>query len=192
MGAGQPLCLACAGYADLEFLPSGDVALTRRASKYSGRTVVVVRFARARKRYERQGILVEPEALEKAERECLKDAEERAAERAKAAEARRRQDRKFAQELVAQLVVLFPGCPRDEAISIAQHTAVRGSGRVGRTAAAQRLQKDALTAAVVAAIRHKFTNYDELLQNGVDRADARTEVAVEVRTILAGWLVPSG
>jgi hypothetical protein len=59
----------CAGLADLEFLPSGDAALTRTATKYSGETVVVVRFSRARKRYERRGILVEKAALERAEHE---------------------------------------------------------------------------------------------------------------------------
>jgi hypothetical protein len=54
MEAEQPLCLACAGLADLEYLPAGDTALTRRASKYSQRTAVVVRFSRSRQRYSPQ------------------------------------------------------------------------------------------------------------------------------------------
>ena len=33
MEADQPLCLACAGLGDLEYLPAGDAALTRRASE---------------------------------------------------------------------------------------------------------------------------------------------------------------
>jgi hypothetical protein len=70
-----PLCIACAGLADLEFLAAGDVALTRRAARYSARNAVVVRFHRSRKRYERQGILIESAALEKAEWECVQDAE---------------------------------------------------------------------------------------------------------------------
>jgi hypothetical protein len=78
MEAGQPLCLPCARLNDLEFLPSGDTALTRRASKYSERTAVVVRFSRSRNRYERQGILVEPQAIERAEQECAADADDRA------------------------------------------------------------------------------------------------------------------
>lgn len=73
MEADQSLCLPCAGLGELEFLPSGDPALTRRATKYSGRTAVVVRFSRSRKRYERQGILVELAALEKAEQEGTED-----------------------------------------------------------------------------------------------------------------------
>jgi hypothetical protein len=57
-----PLCLSCADMDHLVFLPAGDAALTRRARKASGLSTVVVRFSRARKRYERQGILVEEEA----------------------------------------------------------------------------------------------------------------------------------
>jgi hypothetical protein len=82
MEAGQPLCLPCARLDDLEYLPSGDAALTRRAARYSERTAVVVRFSRSRGRYERQGILVENSALEKAEQECSLDANERARARA--------------------------------------------------------------------------------------------------------------
>ena len=81
MEANQPLCLSCARLDDLEFLPSGDAALTRRSGKYSRRVAVVVRFSRSRGRYERQGILVEPSAIERAERECVEDADERAAAR---------------------------------------------------------------------------------------------------------------
>jgi len=69
LDAGQPLCLSCAGMSNLEYLPAGDAAMTRRATKYSGHSAVVVRFSRSRKQYERQGILVEPEAIAKAERE---------------------------------------------------------------------------------------------------------------------------
>ena len=56
----KALCTGCADLDRLEFLPSGDAAVTRRASKYSKLRAVVVRWSRTRKRYERQGILVEP------------------------------------------------------------------------------------------------------------------------------------
>src|SRR4051794_36300588 len=57
---GKPLCMACADLDHLVFLPRGDVALTRRSRKHSALAAVVVRFSRARGRYERQGLLVEP------------------------------------------------------------------------------------------------------------------------------------
>ena len=62
----RPFCLACADLDHLEFLPSGDAALTRRSRKYSGLCAVVVRFSRSRGRYERQGLMVESAALERA------------------------------------------------------------------------------------------------------------------------------
>lgn len=67
--AEQPLCLSCAGLDKLVFLPAGDMLLTRRAKKYSPTFYVVVKFSRARKRYERQGLLVEETALKKAQQE---------------------------------------------------------------------------------------------------------------------------
>ena len=71
MDAPGPLCLACADLDHLVFLPAGDAALTRRAKKASGLSAVVVRWSRTRKRYERQGLLVEESALEQAEQQCL-------------------------------------------------------------------------------------------------------------------------
>jgi hypothetical protein len=59
----------------LIFLPSGNAALTRRAGKYSTLSAVVLQWSRARKRYERQGLLVEEAALQRAQKECLADDE---------------------------------------------------------------------------------------------------------------------
>ena len=58
-----PVCLSCADLDHLEFLPSGDAALTRRAGKYSMLKAMVLQWSHARKRYECQGILVEQFAL---------------------------------------------------------------------------------------------------------------------------------
>jgi hypothetical protein len=69
MDSNQPLCLSCARLDQLVFLPRGDAQLTRRAKQYSSVSIVVVRFSRTGKRYERQGLLVEELALEKAQQE---------------------------------------------------------------------------------------------------------------------------
>jgi hypothetical protein len=71
--------------------------------------------------------------------------------------------------------------------AIAAHTALRGSGRVGRSAAGRALDSEALKLAVVAAVRHGDTRYDDLLMAGVDRAQARAEVREEVAQVLDGW-----
>jgi hypothetical protein len=187
MEAEQPLCLPCARLDGLEFVPSGDAALTRRATKYSKRSAIVVRFNRPRKRYERQGILVEIAALEKAEQECVQDAGERAAARARAAVQRCEQDRKLVAQMIQLIAELFPGCPAGEVAAIAEHTAVRGSSRVGRSEAGRNLDEKALILAVGAAVRHNHTPYDELLASGVDRAEARLQIAGKVEEILARW-----
>jgi hypothetical protein len=67
-----PSCLRCAGLGDLEFLPAGEPLLTRRAKAKSTMHAVVVRFSRTRRRYERQGLLVQPGALAEAQRELDK------------------------------------------------------------------------------------------------------------------------
>jgi hypothetical protein len=59
-----PACLRCTGLDDLEFLSAGDALLTRRVKAKSPRHAVVVRFSKTRRRYERQGLLVEPQALD--------------------------------------------------------------------------------------------------------------------------------
>jgi hypothetical protein len=91
--------------------------------------------------------------------------------------------------MIKQIAMLFPGCPANEVADIAEHTARRGSGRVGRTEAGRNLEESALTLAVVAAIRHKHTRYDELLASGVDRVTARQRIAVMVEEILARWRI---
>jgi hypothetical protein len=68
MEAAGPACLRCVGLDDLEYLPAGDALLTRRAKSKSSRHAVVVRFSRTRRRYERQGLLVEPQTLTDAQK----------------------------------------------------------------------------------------------------------------------------
>src|SRR5207253_8673914 len=92
------LCLACADLDHLLFLPSGDVALTRRARKHSTLSAVVLQWSRARKRYERQGLLVEAQGLEKAEEECQADNEVRARQRERRAVRRSELDQAYVGE----------------------------------------------------------------------------------------------
>jgi len=187
MDGEAPLCLDCADLGHLIFLPSGNAALTRRARKASRLSAVVVRWARARKRYERQGILVEEDALEQAEEQCLADAEVRQRRRERDRERRARHDLTFQATLGGEIRRLFPGCPPDRAEAIAGHTAARGSGRVGRSAAGQALDERAITLAVVASVRHTDTGYDELLMSGTPREEARSLVSAEIDRVLDSW-----
>jgi hypothetical protein len=182
-----PVCLTCADMEHLVFLPSGDAALTRRAKAASGLSAVVVRFSRSRGRYERQGILVEEGALERAEVECLADEGARARRRERDERRRGEEDVELRARMAREIACLFPGCPEDRARAIASHAAVRGSGRVGRSAAGRALEPEAIELAVVAAVRHQDTRYDELLMSGLERGQAREEVRADVARVLDGW-----
>jgi hypothetical protein len=185
-----PLCLDCADLGHLVFLPSGDAALTRRAKKASRLSAVVVRWSRSRKRYERQGILAEAEAVERAEQDCLSDAEVRARRRERDEARRADDDVKFQAEFAAAIRAQFPGCAVSRAEAIAHHAAPRGSGRVGRSAAGRALDPDAVRLAVAASVRHVDTDYDELLMSGVDRETARHRVGQRVEEVLRSWRAP--
>lgn len=186
-GEGRALCLSCGDLDHLEFLPSGDTALTRRAKKYSKLSAVVLRWSRARKRYERKGLLVEKEALEKAEADCLEDAEVRERRRARAEERRQETDLAFVAQFAASVRALFPKCPPGRDRAIAEHACLKYSGRVGRSAAAKAFDENAVRLAVTAHVRHCETDYDALLSAGNDRSDCRAEVADEVARVLRSW-----
>jgi hypothetical protein len=182
-----PLCLDCADLGHLVFLPSGDAALTRRAKRASKLSAVVVRWSRSRKRYERQGILADAEAIERAEQECLSDVEARARRRERDEDRRAQADLRFQAEFAAAIRAQFPGCPASRTEAIARHAATRGSGRIGRSAAGRALDPDAVRLAVAASIRHVDTDYDERLMSGVDRETARRQVYQRVEQVLSNW-----
>jgi hypothetical protein len=186
-----PLCLTCADLDHLAFLPAGDAALTRRATMASGLSAVVVRWSRSRKRYERQGVLVEDHALSVAEAQCLSDADARARRRERDQVRRASADEQFQASLAGEITRLFPGCPAERAAAIAKHTGLRGSGRVGRSAAGRALDEEAITLAVAASVRHQDTGYDTLLMSGLSRDAARHQVRPAIDRVLTAWRQPS-
>lgn len=185
------LCLSCADLDHLVFLPAGDAALTRRARRHTTLCAVVLKWSRARKRYERQGLLVEEAALGQAEAQCLADAEARERRREREAERRAELDQQYVQRFAKRVRELFPSCPRGADKAIAEHACTKYSGRVGRSAAAKALDEHAVRLAVTAHVRHAHTNYDALLARGWDRHDARHAVEHKVRSVLSAWEPPS-
>jgi hypothetical protein len=184
------LCLACADLDHLLFLPAGDAALTRRSRKHSTLCAVVLKWSRARRRYERQGLLVEAEALERAEQECLADEEVRARRRERAAVRRAELDRAYVQEFATRVREQYPSCPPGREVAIAEHACLKYSGRVGRSAAAKSFDEQAIRLAVVAHVRHTETPYDRLLASSYDRRNARAEVERDVARALDRWESP--
>jgi len=184
---GEALCLACAGLVHLEYLPAGNTAVTRRATRYSDLSVVVMKKSAARKRSERQGILAEPEAIRRAEAESAADAEKRTVQQAKAANRRETEDRAYVAAFAEALLKQFPHCPPKDAQEIAAHACQKYSGRVGRSAAARQFDPAAIRLAVIAHVRHKYTKYERLLARYDDRHLARGEVQGKVEHVLHKW-----
>jgi hypothetical protein len=185
------LCLSCADLDHLVFLGAGSAALTRRARAGSKLSAVVLKWSRARKRYERQGLLVEEAALVRAEEECLADAEVRARRRQRETERRATIDEEYVEAFGRRIRELFPACPDGRERLIAEHACRKYSGRVGRSAAAKALDENAVRLAVQAHARHVETRYDELLADGVDRHEARATVAAALDAVLRTWSVTS-
>jgi hypothetical protein len=185
-----PHCLTCADMDHLVFLPSGNAALSRRAKQESGLSAVVVRYNRRRRLYQRQGLLVEEAALAAAEDRCLADEEVRLRRRERDRVRRADQDVEFQARMAAEIARLFPGCPEERAREIAEHAGLRGSGRVGRSAAARALDENAITLAVIASIRHLDTDYDSLLMSGVPRMEARERIRGAIERKLEEFRVP--
>jgi hypothetical protein len=186
-GENKVSCLACADLEHLIFLPSGDAALTRRAKKHSTLSAVVLQWSRRRKRYERQGLLVGEAGLAKAEEECLADNEVRERRREREAVRREAVDRQYLEMFSRRVRELFPGCPDNREVEIAEHACLKYSGRVGRSASAKSLDVAAVRLAVAAHIRHRETEYDRLLAAGVERREARAIVKSAINEILSGW-----
>jgi hypothetical protein len=181
------LCLSCADLDHLVFLPTGSAALTRRSAKYSTLSAVVLQWSRARKHYERQGLLVEEAALQRAEQECLQDADVRARRNERAADRRMELDQEYVSSFAKRVRELFPNCPAGREHVIAEHACQKYSGRVGRSAQAKSLDEKSILLAVFAHIRHAETNYDELLAQSMERTLARAEVKDVIDKVLENW-----
>ena len=184
---GEALCLSCADLDHLFFLPSGDAALTRRARKHSVLSTVVLKWSRARKRYERQGLLVEEHALEQAEQECLADEDVRARRLQRNRELLADIDRKFVEKFAKRIRELFPGCPKGREMIIAEHACLKYSGRIGRTSSAKNFEAHTIRLAVIAHIRHTETEYDSFMAKRYDRNEARFEVEDRLNFVLSEW-----
>src|SRR2546423_6521946 len=163
------ICLECSDLDHLEFLPSGDAAITRRPAKYSTLWAVVLKFSRTRRRNERQGILAESEAIDRAIAESEADSEERELRRERQAFRRESLDRAYVAEFAQAIREQFPGIPEGVDIMIAEHACLKHSGRVGRSAAAKAFEANTVFLAVRAHVRHAYTDYDRLLFRYDDR-----------------------
>ena len=184
------LCLACADLDHLVYLPARDVILTQRVGQHSTLIAVVLKWSRARKRYERQGLLIEAQALAQAEQEYLADSEARVRRREQEAAQRAELSRQYVERFAMWVRKLFPCCPPGREEIIAEYACLKYGSRIGRSSGVQRLDEEAIRLAVIAHIRHAETSYEALLAQGYEYREARAQVAEAVEKILTAWAAP--
>ena len=180
-------CLKCAKLDGLAFLAAGDVALTRRALALSPRSAVVLQFSRARRRNERQGVLLEQTAIEQAGRANARDEARRELQRQRRRIRDEVAERRYAADFAAKVVELFPKVPSREAEALAARACEKYSRRVGRSAPAKALEEEAIVLAVRAHVRHAHTEYDRILAEGAEPAEARALVRAALEGVLDRW-----
>ncbi|KAF3398390.1 hypothetical protein F1880_006447 [Penicillium rolfsii] len=160
------------------FVPKGDVYITRKCrllTKDSNQVVYKV-YNQSGKRS--LGIRVPSDIYN----EVLAMSQETEKTRASATKAR---DTKFHNQGRKLLRDQFPLMPEDVLDVILEHSFQKGSGRVGRTGTLSDSHKAQL--AVEAHVRHKYTPYEDMLKDGVDRLLARRKVWDTVQTIRKAW-----
>ncbi|MBL8679412.1 MAG: DUF2293 domain-containing protein [Myxococcales bacterium] len=81
----------------------------------------------------------------------------------------------------------FPSAPEGEAKRIASYACSREDARVGSLSEGEGYIEHAVEVAVIAHIRHRYTEYEALLEQGCDRDDARNRVREIVIAKLVAW-----
>ncbi|KAL2123805.1 hypothetical protein VTJ04DRAFT_170 [Mycothermus thermophilus] len=112
----------------------------------------------------------------------LRENEATAAKRAAVIQRRDATLRKQFEEAVAEI---FPSIPRQDLQCVIMHTLKKRSRRVGRTNKFSLHQKVRL--AVSAHVRHAHTNYEELLEQRINKLTAREIVLEKVNKVTMRW-----
>lgn len=180
-------CFGCSPFGGYVMLPSGNAAMTRRSKKHSTLCGVVLIWNQRRKRYERQGQLVEENAIEKARLECEKDQAIRDEKNKKAAVVREIKDREYKIAFARAIRKRYHNCPVKREYDIAKHACEKYSGRVGRMADAKQFDAKMIDLAVEAHIRHAETDYDSRFGQGKNKKEIRSEIRYDVNHILRQW-----
>jgi hypothetical protein len=180
-------CFKCSDFRHGTLLPSGDAAMTRRSKKHSPFCGVVQEWNQRRKRYERKGQYVEPNAIILAMQECEADKGKRAIQNEKAAIVRAKQDEIYILEFSKAIKKRYPNCPANRENEIATHACEKYSGRVGRTASAKEFDSKMIDLAVEAHIRHSETNYDNEFGKGKRKKEIRADIKFDVVKIMGNW-----
>ncbi|OTA99442.1 hypothetical protein M426DRAFT_42733, partial [Hypoxylon sp. CI-4A] len=159
------------------FLPKGDVYMTRNCRIHThakGRRVFVVEDDKK----QQIGIRVPSSVYCTVRNNAIRTKQVRA----KAVNVR---DDKMKMEFQATIREQFPAIPVGLLPAIVDRAMEKHSGRVGRTGTIESSQKAKL--AVHAYIRYQLTNYDDLLEVGWSKENAREVITGRVHKIARDW-----
>ena len=134
------------------------------------------------------GIVCTRKMAKKVRAEVVRLDATRTIRRAKAERARAARQEKDIAALEETICELYPGAPKGEAGIIAEGAARIGSGRVGRCRTLDPYEQ--ARRATVAHVRHRYTNYEQLLRDAYGhgkRERCREEVAPEINAVLSEW-----
>ncbi|OKL56043.1 hypothetical protein UA08_08731 [Talaromyces atroroseus] len=168
---------------DFVFVPRGDPYVTRNCKSRSKDAASTVYIVYDNKERAQLGIRVQKDIY----KEVTKTAQQTAQNRRVAVQVRDARDQRKAKIILSET---FPSMPDACVEEVLQHAFLKGSGRVGRTAT--RPEKVKAILAVEAHIRHKYTPYEQLLREGIDRESARESVWELVKAIRDKWAEKDG
>jgi hypothetical protein len=102
-------------------------------------------------------------------------------------EAVAKNDARLNEKAQAQILESFPSIPHDLIPDILNHTLKKKSGRVGRTTTIP--FEESIDLAVRAFIRHKCTDYDKFLREGIEQKSAREKIRGESERVVGEWKI---
>jgi hypothetical protein len=169
-----------------DFLPAGDHFVTRQV-KAAGAFWTVWRPRGRGREHRRKLGLYAPEATIRAARERAQQTEERRAkQRVTNAGSRDRAEERYRVELADAVRTWLDFAPQHARLAdeisagVAEHAAVVGCGRVGRTRLLTLQERAALAAR--AYIRHRYTDYEEQLDRfGLVDDDVHREIKADAQ-----------
>ena len=166
----------------------GDAYVTRQVKLRSAAVYCRMKKSRRRKFSELVGILAPPEIVEEVLADAKQTKDLRKARNAVAAVHRSRKEAELNQQRIETLKQMLPGIPEDDAENVVKRAFEVGSGRVGRTSSLTDEEK--LRIATLAHIRHCHTDYEAMLDDGIDREEARECVAGKIQRVYDKWAYP--
>lgn len=163
-----------------KFIRAGNVSITRHCRKLTheaGRTVYVVHDAKKRA----CGIQVPTKIWREVDRLNIETRDQRR-------ETVKKKDAALEDKVRIELLKRFPKTPQDHVQQIVSHMLIKRSGRVGRST--NITISEMVDLGIRAHVRHKWTDYDALLAQGLDREKAREQVRDDIDKVLKAWRAP--